>query len=102
MPQRLTGWRVGKRMPQDQYPHLIIFVVRAGSRLLRLPIRTLGDNLFPVWMPCNEGLIIPSFVRLNFRGVPDFCAVSLDAKSQRFRLDIVQRQWLARKSCERR
>lgn len=101
-PQRLTGWRVGKRMPQDQYPHLIIFVVRAGSRLLRLPIRTLGDNLSPVWMPCNEGLIIPSFVRLNFRGVPDFCAVSLDAKSQRFRLDIVQRQWLARKSCRPR
>ena len=57
-------------MQQDQYPHLIIFVVRAGSRLLRLPIRTLGDNLSPVWTPRNEALIIPSFVRLNFREYP--------------------------------
>ena len=57
-------------MQQDQYPHLIIFVVRAGSRLLRLPIRTFGDNLSPVWTPRNEELIIPSFVRLNFREYP--------------------------------
>ena len=57
-------------MQQDQYPHLIIFVVRAGSRLLRLPIRTLGDNCPQFGRPPNEGLIIPSFVRLNFREYP--------------------------------